>query len=108
VLRDEQECARMATAIKSNKNFQRQANLEAPEVGTPAAATESDQAKDRPWTEKEQRLLESGLVKFASIPDAKEKWRSIAAEIPGRSAKECLLRFKTIRAELLAKKEAPR
>lgn len=120
VLRDEHECAKTATAMKSRTGAggrKQQHGQKTPGTATAASSSSSGDAAPAPntagsnnngskaWTEKEQRLLESGLKKFGAIPDAKEKWRSIAAEIPGRSAKECLARFKAVRAELLSRRE---
>ena len=49
-----------------------------------------------------QQKLEAALQKHAAVRDNKEKWRLIAAEVPGRSAKQCALRYKAVRSALLA------
>lgn len=47
--------------------------------------------------------METGLKKFPSTMDAKERWGSIAKEVGEKSAKECLARFKFLAAKLKSK-----
>lgn len=65
-----------------------------------AAATASEEPA---WSEDDQKLLEDALRKYPKTMPAKERWTKIAEDIPGKSAKECLARFKYI-ASLIKKK----
>lgn len=56
------------------------------------------------WSQEQQQSLESGLKKFPASMDKHERWDAIAAEVPGKSKKECILRFKKLREELQAAK----
>ena len=68
-----------------------------------------------PWTEREQALLEQGLVKFAALCDVKEKWKAIAQHVQTRDVRACTERFKVCRQRALeqakeeeVRQEAPR
>ena len=54
-----------------------------------------------PWTEREQELLEEGLVKFAVLCDVKEKWKAIAGHVKTRDVRACADRFKVCRQRAL-------
>ena len=54
------------------------------------------------WTESEDEALQYGLKKFPHTLDKNERWTSIASCVPTRSKKECVARFKEIRAALMA------
>jgi len=56
------------------------------------------------WSQNEQKLLENGLKKYPASMDKNERWSAIAADIPGKSKKDCILRFKNLREELQASK----
>jgi DnaJ family protein C protein 2 len=56
------------------------------------------------WTAAQQSALERALRDFPASMDKTERWRSIAAAVPGRSRKECIERFKEIREKVLASK----
>jgi len=55
------------------------------------------------WTPEQQKLLEAGLKKYPAAD--KERWVKIAGDIPGKSKKDCVARYKEIVA-LLKKKKA--
>lgn len=57
---------------------------------------ENGAAQDDGWTEDEQKKLEEALKKYPKTLPPKERWGGIASEIPGKTAKECLARFKHI------------
>ncbi|SBT82505.1 DNA-binding chaperone, putative [Plasmodium ovale] len=60
----------------------------------------------RPWTHEEQHLLEKALMKYpASIP-IKERLKLVSTELKTRTIDEIILRMKTLRAQILAKKSA--
>ena len=56
------------------------------------------------WTEAQDSQLQEGLAKFPSTMDKNERWDSIAKGVDGKSKKECVERFKTIRDALKTKK----
>ncbi|GBG28717.1 DnaJ protein ERDJ7 [Hondaea fermentalgiana] len=113
--RSEHECATQAAKIK-RAHMKTAAGLARGDQSNVSvvghATTESAQsvgsnAADA-WTQSEQANLESGLTRFAKVPDNKEKWQSIAAGVPGRTAKECAQRFQALRAKLLERQSEAR
>jgi len=56
------------------------------------------------WTPEQQKLLEVGLKTYPASD--KERWVKIAGDVPGKSKKECVARYKEIVAALKAKKAA--
>ena len=56
------------------------------------------------WTPEQQKCLETGLKTYpSSDPD---RWVKIAGDVPGKSKKECIGRYKEIVAAIKAKKAA--
>ncbi|ANQ11043.1 DNA-binding chaperone [Plasmodium coatneyi] len=60
----------------------------------------------RPWTYQEQHLLEQALMKHPASLPKKERLQLVASEIKTRTLEEVILRMKTLRAQILAKKAA--
>ncbi|XP_026190623.1 dnaJ homolog subfamily C member 2 [Cyclospora cayetanensis] len=56
------------------------------------------------WTQEQQTALERALAKHPSSMPAAERWSAIASDVPGKTRKECIERFKQIRAAILASK----
>lgn len=56
------------------------------------------------WSEEQQKALEGGLKKFRKSLPPKERWTSIAGVVEGKTAKECLARYKHVVAMLKNKK----
>lgn len=56
------------------------------------------------WTQDQQQQLEQGLKKYPASMDKVERWNSIAAEVTGKTRKDCISRYKQLREELQAKK----
>lgn len=54
------------------------------------------------WTEAEDEALQDGLQRYPHTLDKNERWTCIAACVATRSKKECVARFKEIRAALMA------
>lgn len=56
------------------------------------------------WTVEQDQQLQSGLAKYSASMDKNERWTKIAQEVTGKSKKDCVQRFKTIREAIKAKK----
>nr|CEL66339.1 TPA: DnaJ homolog subfamily C member 2 [Neospora caninum Liverpool] len=81
------------------------------DLGEARPRTAGSPAKDRPetaestdWTPAQQLALEKALAKHPATMPANERWTAIAADVPGKTKKECVERFRQIRAAILAKK----
>lgn len=57
-----------------------------------------------PWTSEEQKLLEQSLKTYPA--DVADRWDKIAANIPSRSKKDCIKRYKELVEMVRAKKMA--
>lgn len=66
------------------------------------AETTSESPKG--WTVEQDQQLQSALGKYPSSMDKNERWTKIAEEVQGKSKKDCVERFKTIRDAIKAKK----
>ena len=64
------------------------------------------ETKDDAWTQDQQKQLEAALAKHpaAKFAEAGLRWKAIAQEVEGKSKKQCVERFKQLRAALKAKK----
>lgn len=58
------------------------------------------------WSQEQQLALEKGLKKYPASMDKAERWTKIAEEVPGKTKKDCMARFKHLREEILAKKKS--
>eukprot|EP00555_Chaetoceros_dichaeta_P012763 CAMPEP_0198257088 /NCGR_PEP_ID=MMETSP1447-20131203/6842_1 /TAXON_ID=420782 /ORGANISM="Chaetoceros dichaeta, Strain CCMP1751" /LENGTH=673 /DNA_ID=CAMNT_0043943895 /DNA_START=86 /DNA_END=2107 /DNA_ORIENTATION=+ len=54
-----------------------------------------------PWTDDQVKQLQKGLSKFPASMDKNERWAQISQGVTGKTKKECVQRFKVIRANLL-------
>lgn len=52
------------------------------------------------WSEEQDKQLQEGLAKYPSSMDKNERWTSIAKSVTGKTKKECVERFKSIRNAL--------
>lgn len=57
------------------------------------------------WTEKEQRLLEEGLVRSAAVCDPREKWQAVARVVGTRDARACAERYRECRGQAICQRE---
>lgn len=55
------------------------------------------------WTPEQDRQLQDALANFPVTMDKNERWTNIAKSVPGKSKKDCVLRFKIIREALQQK-----
>ena len=53
-----------------------------------------------------QTALERALAKHPASMEKNARWKAISADVPGKSKKQCIMRFRQLRQELLAKKKA--
>jgi len=56
------------------------------------------------WTPTQHAALQAALKKYPASMDKNERWKAIAEAVPGKSKKDCILRFKEIREKVLAAK----
>jgi DnaJ homolog subfamily C member 2 len=57
------------------------------------------------WTEEQHKAFVAAIQKYPSSLEKNERWNSIGAAVPGKTKKQCLERFKVVRAKLVAKKQ---
>ncbi|CAM9216098.1 unnamed protein product, partial [Heterosigma akashiwo] len=62
-------------------------------AGPSARASEEDV-----WTQDQQAALEEGLKKHPASMDKNERWSAISAGVEGKTKKQCVERFKALRA----------
>ena len=58
------------------------------------------------WSADEQKALEQAMRKYPASMDKKERWASISAAVPGRSARDCVDRVRAVSAALNEKAAA--
>lgn len=66
---------------------------------------EATQSEEDVWTQAQQKQLEAGLVKFPASMDKNERWKAIADGVEGKSKKQCIERYKNLRAALQQQKQ---
>jgi hypothetical protein len=64
------------------------------------------EVEEVPWSDKEQKMLETALRTFPRSLPGKERWTKIAVSIPNKTPKDCLARFRYV-ANLLKKNAKP-
>lgn len=52
------------------------------------------------WSQEHQKMLEVALKKYPANLPAKERWEKIASEVPDKTMKECVERFKYLKDRL--------
>ena len=72
--------------------------------GSTAAGASGGQSAPPAWSAAQQSALEGALRKYPASMDKKERWRAIAAAVEGKTAKQCALRYKELRAAVQARK----
>mmetsp|Transcript_10573 Transcript_10573/g.17253 ORF Transcript_10573/g.17253 Transcript_10573/m.17253 type:complete len:570 (+) Transcript_10573:45-1754(+) len=102
VERTQEDCIQQSKIMASDTEKRK-------DLGTSKAAFDQFQKKLAPseavWSNEQQAALEAALKKFPASMDKNERWKSIAAAVEGKSKKECVARFKELRAKVLAKKK---
>ncbi len=64
---------------------------------TPSTPPPAAGAGEDVWTGEQQKRLEAALRKYPATMERKERWKSIASDVKGKTAKQCALRFKQLR-----------
>lgn len=67
-----------------------------------AAAGEAEDG----WSQEQQKQLEAGLVRHPASMEKNERWKAIAEGVQGKTKKQCIERYKALRAALQQKKAA--
>jgi DnaJ family protein C protein 2 len=73
-------------------------------TATTKTSEEESSSSTTEWTQQQQKQLEAGLVKYPATMDKAERWTKIASEVTGKTKKDCIERYKEIRAEVQAKR----
>jgi DnaJ family protein C protein 2 len=77
-------------------------------VGGPTASTSATNGgggpEDDGWSVEEDQFLQDALSKYPATMDKNERWTAISKAVSGRSKKDCVERFKTIREALKNRK----
>ena len=99
VPRARQECIEKFNALaRESKN-----NTESPTEEEPKNGAENGDDSSE-WTAEQDQQLQDGLTKYPATMDKNERWTNIAKGVPGKSKKDCVQRFKTIRDALKNRK----
>jgi DnaJ homolog subfamily C member 2 len=70
----------------------------------PSLVSESCDDGTDVWNDEQDQQLQAGLVQFPATIDKNERWTNIAKGVTGKSKKQCVQRFKTIRDAIKNKK----
>ena len=95
--RTKEECIEKYNQIASSAGPSPSDSAAATTTKSTVAADSGTDAKADEWTEEQDQLLQEMLRKYPADMDKNERWKAIAAGVPGRSKKECVGRFKAIR-----------
>jgi len=120
VPRSKEECIEKFNAIaKSGKPTDKTAAATthgAAAAKSDASATPSEQPVSQPqlaqgeggvedsWTPEQDQQLQDGLAKYPATMEKNERWSKIAECVSGKSKKDCVQRFKSIREALKSRK----
>lgn len=107
--RQEKECSSKAAELKNvsaKTEAQKAKEQEAQKVKeqeekvkqAPKAAPKKVDAKN--WSVEEHKALEAALLKHPPSIPANERWELIAGDVPGKTKKDCIARFKWIREQV--------
>ncbi|XP_022104940.1 dnaJ homolog subfamily C member 2-like isoform X2 [Acanthaster planci] len=95
--------------FEQTKSKAKKQDLSAPSERLDTDAVEEKKSPEtaegpKPWSTDEQKRLEQALKTYPA--NTKERWDRIAEAVPGRSKKECMLRYKELVEMVKAKKAA--
>ena len=102
--------ARMAAAEANKKGRPQQPARQQQQRPQPAAAAGGGGGGggggSAEWTTAQQAALEKGLKTFPSSLKPQERWTKIASLVEGKSMRDCVARFKQLRAMAMARRKA--
>lgn len=90
-----------ATATKSDAST---TPSEQPAAQSQPPLTPGESGVEDSWTVEQDQQLQDGLAKFPATMEKNERWSKIAECVPGKSKKDCVQRFKSIREALKSRK----
>jgi len=106
--RTKEECIETFNQVNKTVKAQRNGGSTAvPAKTAEAANTETSKPPEENssgWSSEQDQQLQNGLAKYPATMEKNERWTKIAQEVPGKSKKECVQRFKEIRNAIKAKK----
>jgi DnaJ family protein C protein 2 len=71
---------------------------------TTTTTTTTVDVEGEKWSKEQQKQLEDALRKYPASMDKAERWSSVAKEVEGKTKKQCIERFKVLRAKVAAAK----
>lgn len=98
--RGEKACAAKIKELKACPSPAINSWQAAHEEGKPTVVNGDDATVSQEWSAEQQKALEAALVTYPASIAANERWSKIAADVPGRTKKECVARFKWLREQL--------
>ena len=90
-----------ATAAKSDASA---TPSEQPASQSQPKPTQDEGGVEDSWTPEQDQQLQDGLAKYPATMEKNERWAKIAECVPGKSKKDCVQRFKSIREALKSRK----
>lgn len=100
--RTKEECIEIFNKLNKSAKARQNGNKTQAAATTSTTSTNNNNSSD--WTPEQDQQLQKGLSTYPSSMEKNERWSSIANGVTGKSKKECVMRFKEIRAALKAKK----
>jgi len=94
-----------STPTPSSKSTPSSASNSTAPSSTTSASESPAPAKEVEWTAEEQKALEKALVAFPASID--NRWEKIAVAVPGKTKKDCILRFKYLVTKIREKEGKP-
>mmetsp|Transcript_57696 Transcript_57696/g.140911 ORF Transcript_57696/g.140911 Transcript_57696/m.140911 type:complete len:689 (-) Transcript_57696:114-2180(-) len=105
--RSKEECIEVFNQLKNStaNAAQAAAGSKATNGNTTTSNSNSNSNSNDPdaWTADQDKQLQTALAKYPASMDKNERWAKISDDVPGKSKKDCVQRFKAIRDALKAK-----
>jgi len=93
--------AAKVSAKEESKTRQLSSDADVPQAKGPQAKGPQVTDQDVEWNAEQQTAFEIALK---TIPKSDDRWDKIAAAVPGKTKKDCVNRFKEIRAKIMIQK----
>ena len=101
--RSKEECIEVFNQVKNSTATAATATAASKPTNGNTATTSSNSNDPEAWTADQDKQLQSALAKYPNSMDKNERWTKISDDVPGKSKKDCVQRFKAIRDALKAK-----